>query len=35
MLAAQNGRADVMKALLDARANPNITDKVRIYSSGV
>ena len=35
MLAAQNGHTSVIKALLDAKANPNITDKVRVYSSNV
>ena len=28
MLAIQNGHVDVVKALLDAKANPNISDKV-------
>ena len=35
MLAAQNGHTNVVKALLDAKANPNITDKVRVHSSNV
>ena len=30
MLATQNGRNDVIEALLDANANPNITENVSI-----
>ena len=30
MLATQRGHVDIVKALLDAKADPNITDKVSI-----
>ena len=32
MLATQRGHAEVVQALLDAKADPNITESVSIYS---